>query len=294
MLVSIIIVNYNTFEITCDCIGSVVACTKGVPFEIILVDNASPKDDPDEFLKRFPFIELIKSPVNGGFAKGNNLGIEKAKGDIILLLNSDTILREDSISVAARRYMSFENCGVLGVRLEYPDGKVQHTARKFRSIKGELLDLLRPVLYLMSYQKRAALMLNQYFNADFDTECEWLSGAFFMFRKSILTELNGGKLDERFFMYGEDQLWCYQISKLGYKNYFIAGTAVVHINNASTEKSKQVLLLKKFLDLELEIMRYRGISGIQYMILALMFKIKERLRFGIKLVVFNVFNKQIR
>ncbi len=214
-MISVIIINYNTFNLTCDCIASVIRYTKELPYEIILVDNASPKDNADDFLVRFPDITLVKSPENGGFAKGNNLGIQYATGDIILLLNSDTILTEDSISKAANALNHDPQMGALGVRLIFPDGVVQSSARKFRSIRNELLDLLRPVLMLLPYRKRAELMMNQYFKGDFNTYCDWVSGAFIMFRTSILQQLEGNKLDERFFMYSEDELWCYQFMELG-------------------------------------------------------------------------------
>ena len=88
------------------------------------------------------------------------------------------------------------------------------------------------------------MMLGKYFKGDFDTECDWINGAFLIFNRSILDQLPGGKLDERFFMYGEDHLWSYQIKKLGYRNYFYSGTSIVHINNASTSKDKRFTLLK--------------------------------------------------
>src|ERR1700756_1714891 len=98
MDVSIIIVNYNTFDLTCKCISTVIQCTKGIFYEIILVDNASVECDADLFLQKFPTIRLIKSTTNLGFTGGNNLGIENSGGKYILLLNSDTELTEDSIS----------------------------------------------------------------------------------------------------------------------------------------------------------------------------------------------------
>ena len=80
MDVSIVIINYNTFTITSDCIRSVIQFTSGGSYEIILVDNASTECDPQNFLKEFPQLTLVKSEVNGGFAYGNNLGIQIAKG----------------------------------------------------------------------------------------------------------------------------------------------------------------------------------------------------------------------
>jgi GT2 family glycosyltransferase len=294
MKVSIIIINYNTFQITCDCIESVIQYTQRLPYEIVLVDNASPNDDPDEFLKRFPSIRLIKSKENTGFAGGNNLGITAATGDIILLLNSDTILTEDSISIAAEALEQRKDVGALGVRLVYPDGRLQHTARKFRSIKNELLDVGRPVLKLLPYKKRAGIMLNQYFHGDYDTYADWVSGAFMMFHRSLLKKLPLGKLDERFFMYGEDQLWCFQFQQLGYRNFYLASTTVIHINNASTEPSKQLKLLKKFFEHELSIMEYRKGRSPYYYIFRSILSGKEMLRYYIKVWALKLFRYKIR
>jgi GT2 family glycosyltransferase len=263
-------------------------------YEVVLVDNASPNDNPDAFLEKFPTIKLVKSKENGGFAKGNNLGIAAAKGDIILLLNSDTILTEDSISMAAIHLQQHPDIGALSVRLVYTDGKLQHTGRKFRSIKNELLDFGRPVLKMLPYKKRSQLMLNQYFNGDYDTYTDWVSGAFMMFFKSRLDKLPGKKLDERFFMYGEDQLWCYQFTQLGYPSYYLSQTTVIHIHNASTAPSKQLQLLKKFLALELKIMEYRKGKGLYYYVFSAILTAKEMMRYYIKMVVYKIFNYRIR
>ena len=122
---------------------------------------------------------MIKSPVNGGFAHGNNLGIKEAKGEYVLLLNSDTILIEDTIGKTTFYLMDKDDVGVLGCRMIYPDKKVQYTARRFRSISWELLDLFRFIPMLMPYKIRSKKMLGKYFNHDRNTECDWVNGAFF-------------------------------------------------------------------------------------------------------------------
>src|SRR5258705_9398946 len=159
MQISIIIINYNNFDLTCHCIRSVIQFTSGIEYEIILVDNASSAVDPGNFLIEFPQARLIKSPVNGGFAYGNNLGIGHASGEYILLLNNDTLLTEDSISKSFHHLKNHKNTGALGCRMIFPDGRVQHSARKFRSIGWELLDLFRFIPFMMSYKKRSRLML---------------------------------------------------------------------------------------------------------------------------------------
>lgn len=294
MKVSVIIINFNTFDLTVNCIRSVITHTKGVAYEIVLVDNASTKDNPDKFLELFPGIRLVKSAENGGFAKGNNLGIRHATGDIILLLNSDTILTEDSISVSAHCLSENSRFGVITVRLVYEDGKYQNNARAFRSIRNEILDLLRPLLFLVPYRTRAEIMLNQYFKGDFNTFCDWVSGAYMMFRTNVLEHLPENKLDERFFMYAEDQLWCYQLKQKGCHCYFLSDTTVIHIGNASTEKAKQLKLLNTMLTRELEIMKIRKGGGFYYFVFSMIFVIKEKARYYIKQLVYTLFKHKIR
>lgn len=293
-MVSVIIINYNTFALTCDCIASVIAHTKDVPYEIILVDNASTECNPDLFHTRFPTIHLIKNNRNLGFSAGNNLGIQTAKGEFILLLNSDTLLKEDAISIAAEIMAAKSNLGALGVRMEYPDGALQHTARKFRSISWELLDLLRFIPLLMPYDIRAKKMLGKYFKADMDVYCDWLNGAFLMLRRDVLQKMPEGKLDERFFMYGEDHLWGWHIDQLGYQSYFTARARIVHINSGSTKPEKQLQLIPVMYRNELAIMRIRKGKGLYYLCFLLLYGAKEWSRYFIKRIVFSLTGKKIR
>lgn len=294
MNLSLIILNYNTFQLTSDCIRSVIRVTKAVDYEIILVDNASTEGGADDFLKEFPSIRLIKSEVNGGFAYGNNLGISHSSGEYILLLNSDTILTDDSISKAIDFALSRPDAGVVGCRMTYPDGKIQYTARSFRSISWELLDLFRIIPWLMPYPRRSKRMMGKYFRHDENRECDWLNGAFFLFPRKVLALMQGNKLDDRFFMYGEDQLWCEQIKKLGYRNYFFAGTTIIHINSGSTDLSKQLKLRKTMMRHELEIMRLRKGRGLYYFLFKLIFVAKESVRNMIKYAIYKLTGKLVR
>lgn len=294
MKVSVIIVNFNTRGLTTDCIRSVVQQTSGCDYEIILVDNASTECDPIVFKQEFPSIRLIKSGKNGGFAFGNNLGINEASGDFILLLNSDTILKEDSISKTVSCFNQHPDVGVVGCRMIYPDGKIQFTARRFRTISWELLDLFRFIPYLMTYSKRSRLMLGKYFRHDEPVFCDWLNGAFFLFPKKILNELPENKLDDRFFMYGEDQLWCEQIKNLGYKILFYPGTTIVHINSGSTDLSKQLRLRRTMLKNELEIVSIRKKKGFYFFFFRMIYTTKEFIRNFIKSVYFRLTGKLIK
>ena len=294
MDVSIIIINYNTFQLTSECIRSVIAFTKEISYEIILVDNASTECDADIFREKFPEIILVKSQKNGGFAYGNNLGIENASGEFILLLNSDTILTEDSISKTVEYASQNPNAGVIGCRMIFPDGDIQYTARRFRSIQWELLDLFRFIPMLIPYKSSARLMLGKYFRHDENINCDWVNGAFFLFPKKILSRLPGNKLDDRFFMYGEDHLWCAQIKKLGYNILFFAGTTIVHINSGSTQIERQLDLRKTMMKHELEIMKWRKGNGLYFIIFSLIYKIKESSRNFIKRLVYKSSGRLIR
>ena len=285
--VSIIILNYNTFQLTCNCIESIFQFTKDVEFEIILVDNNSTECDAKLFSARYPNIQLIKSNENGGFAKGNNLGIQQVKSEYILLLNSDTYLVEDAISKCFHHIQKEKLNNVIGCKMIYPNGKIQNTARRFRSISWEILDVFRVILFLLPYQKRAKIMLGKYFDADFNIECDWLNGAFFMFPKLALKLLPNQKLDERFFMYGEDHLWCWQFLQVGIPSYFFSETKIVHINNASTSSEKRLRLRKVMLHNELEIMKYRKGEGLYYFLFKLIYSAKENFRF----FVFKILKK---
>lgn len=292
-MLSIIIVNYNTVALTADCIRSIYRHVSGTAFEIIVVDNASPTEPPDTLGEMFPDIKLIKSLINGGFAKGNNLGISHAAGNIILLLNSDTYLESDCLTAPTNYLRTHPHTGALSIHITYPDGRFQHTARRFRSIGRELLDLGRPFLKMLPYKKRSRFMLNQYFGGDYDTPADWVSGAFMMFRKETLQHLPDGKLDERFFMYGEDQLWCYQFQQAGLQNYFLSAPRVVHIANASTEPAKRARLLKTMTDHELDIIAYRKGKGLYYLVFKGIFLLKEYGRFYMKQAALKYFNRQI-
>ena len=292
--VSAIIINYNTFALTSNCIRSVIEHTHGINYEIILVDNASTECVAGDFLKEFSSVKLIRSESNGGFAFGNNLGIEKATGNYFLLLNSDTMLQEDSISKAVEYMQQHTEAGVVGCRMTYPNGKVQYSARRFRSISWELLDLFRFIPWLMPYNKRAKRMLGKYFRHDADMDCDWVNGAFFLFPRKVFDQLPGKKLDDRFFMYGEDQLWCEQIRSLGFKILFYSGTTIIHINSGSTDQSKQLKLRKTMMKHELEIMRQRKGKGMYYFFFKIIFVTKEATRNLIKSIIFRLTGRMKR
>lgn len=228
MHVSIIIINYNTFQLTCNCIDSIYRCEPSLDFEIILVDNASSEHDPTDFLKRYPSITLIKSPLNVGFAKGNNLGIAHAKGEYVLLLNSDAELLSDAISSSLKLSKTYNNVGVVTTRLEYPNGEVQHNCQRFPSIRYKLFELFR-LQKILGKKRGGEILLGPFFDYRSIIFPDWVWGTFFLFRREMLNALPDKKLADDFFMYVEDIQWCMDFRNIGYKILFNPGARVLHL-----------------------------------------------------------------
>ena len=225
-MVSIIVVHYNTFDLTKACIAS---CVKHVqsPFEMILVDNGSEEKPLDELLIEFPDVKYIRSGGNIGFAKGNNLGIDEAKGEFILLLNSDCELTEDSVTKSMTQLKKIPDVGVLACSLIFPDGETQNNYQSFPSVKADLLEATR-LFKLMNKERFATQYENRLLDNRKNHYCDWVWGAFFMFRKSDLELLKEKQLNASFFMYGEDMEWCWQFAKIGKRSYYFSETTVIH------------------------------------------------------------------
>src|SRR5258708_6435494 len=125
MQLSIIIINYNTFQFTCNCIQSIHEKLIDVEYEIVLVDNASVECDANLFKEKFPDINLVISKINTGFTGGNNLGIENSKGEYLLLLNSDTELINNAPKICLDYIRQHKEVGMVTCQLLYPNGKIQ-------------------------------------------------------------------------------------------------------------------------------------------------------------------------
>ena len=242
--VSIIIINYNTFQLTCDCIRSVLDNTR-CNVEIILVDNASSECDASLFVERFPAIKLIKSDINLGFAKGNNLGIQQARADYILLLNSDTTLLNNAIDLSVERIKKDARIGALSCQLVSADGSLQAASNEFSSISKNIGRAFR-------LQKIIPGLRFKNLDLQVEHETEWIWGTFFLFPSQILQRLPQNKLPDNFFMYGEDKQWCYRFKRLGYSIIYYPSAKVQHLIGASSSDKENDRFVKYFLPNEYE------------------------------------------
>lgn len=261
--VTIIIINYNTFNLTCNCIKSVIEHSSGFTYEIILVDNASQECKADDFLNIFPAIKLVKCSENIGYAAGNNVGIKQASGKNILLLNSDTILKSNMIKSINDYLESIPGVGVVTPSIIYPNGIHQSVAQRFPSIKYSLFELFR-LHKLISKEKAGKLLLGSFFNYDKTVEADWVWGTSFLIRKEIVQKMLGGKLDEEYFMYCEDMQWCMDIRKVGYEIHFYKDAEVIHLMGGSSGEKNELMLKNNELFLK------RNYSFIHYKIIKLL------------------------
>ncbi|RZK29369.1 MAG: glycosyltransferase, partial [Hymenobacter sp.] len=213
--------------------------TKGVSYEIVVVDNASTECDPSRFVEAFPNIKLVRNPNNSGFAKGNNLGIQHAEGETILLFNSDAACLNDALTLTYRALMAAPQVGLTTARLEYPTGAIQPSCGRFPSVGLQLLELSR-LQKLLSAEQKGRVLQGTFFDYVQPLSPDWVWGTYFHIRREVLERMPEGKLADDFFMYAEDLQWSYTVRQLGYDIRYVPEAHVLHHFSQSTKKEKRL------------------------------------------------------
>ncbi|MCL5951463.1 MAG: glycosyltransferase family 2 protein [Chloroflexi bacterium] len=233
---SIIIVNYNTFDLTRQCIVSVIEADKGISREIILVDNASTDGSASLLGAMFPTIRLIANPQNVGFAAGNNRGIVCATGRYVLLLNSDTIVRAGVLAGSVEFLNQHPDAGAVGVTLVGIDGKAQVSYGQFHSRSSALADVFPcgRILPRSILARRAGQIPPA---TSEPMAVGYVSGAYFLVRRDVIDEI--GLFDQGFFMYSEEMDWCWRMREKGWKTYLLPGLEIVHLGGGSYGKQSE-------------------------------------------------------
>jgi GT2 family glycosyltransferase len=224
--VSIVMVNWNAGQMTASALASIYEQTRGVTFELIVVDNGSTRDDSATMLPgRFPSITFIANSWNMGFSAANNQGIASATGRYVLLLNNDTIQTEDAISAAVRYMDGHPDVGALGIEHRNADAE--------RSLQGSTSTFPEPWRELRWLLTFPAATSDRRTTAagDLERDVDWVTGSFLMIRRACLEDV--GLLDERFFVYEEDIDWCRRAWNKGWKVRFWRGATMVHIGAAT-------------------------------------------------------------
>ena len=251
MDLSIIIINYKTKDLTLQTLTSIFkADPPSGKMEVFLIDNHSQDDTPVTVKQQFPQVKQILSSTNLGFAGGNNLGLRQAKGRYILLLNSDTIIEPDTLTVMIKYMDANPQVGLSTCRVELADGRIDPASHRgfptpWASLTYYLgLEKLFPHVKLFSQYHQGWKDLTQVHEIDSPV------GAFFFLRKSALNQV--GLLDEAFFMYAEDLDLAFRIKKSGWQVMYVPLTTITHLKGASginsTDKSKKIITTKAFFD----------------------------------------------
>lgn len=227
MNVSVIIVNYNTCELTRKCIESIYSFTKENSFEIILVDNNSSDDSVEVISSRFPEVKLILNDTNIGFGRANNRGNAIAKGEFVFFLNSDTYLISDAIKSFYDYMKDVKHSNVAVVGGELLSGHDFDTVSY-----GNLPSVFEYFSYLgfkKFYQnyfdkKLASGIVNK------DSEIKevgYVNGADMFFRKEIFDLV--GQFDEDFFLYFEETELSYRVREKGFISMIIPSVKIIHL-----------------------------------------------------------------
>ena len=229
MDVSVIIVNYNTCKMTCECIDSIVEKTHGICYEIILVDNAS-TDGSKEFFERDSRIAYIYSEHNGGFGYGNNLGMKVAKGNYFLLLNSDTLLVNNAVKEFFDYAEKHDSKKVYGCYLQHIDDSYCDSFFYFPAftIKDFMMRIIKRQRYVPV--------------ENVSRKVEAVSGADMFFHREIYEKTGG--FDENIFLYGEEGEWQYRLSKAGYHCWLIPTPKIIHLEGKSMNMSPSKMAIK--------------------------------------------------
>ena len=235
MNLSIVVLSYNTKDLTSSCVNSVFNSyekeLKRGDFEILVVDNAS-TDDTIPFIGKLkneiPNLRLIENKENYGFSKGNNIGAKEAKGNYVLFLNSDTEVKDKGFLRMLEFMESHGNVGILGGKLKNLDNSVQKSAGKFYTLFNLFLMLVGA--------ERLGLLRSSPSKV---RKVDWVSGACMMVRKSTFEKLGG--FEEKLFMYMEDMELCFRAKKQGFLTYFYPDVELLHKERGSSNRAFAII-----------------------------------------------------
>ncbi|MFD1139458.1 glycosyltransferase family 2 protein [Paenibacillus urinalis] len=236
MDLSIIIVNYNTRQLTLDCIASVYESRMEYAYEIILIDNHSSDGTVEAVAEQFPEVRLIANRENTGFAKANNQGLAIANGRYSLLLNSDTVVQQDTLQTMLSFMDAPENkkVGAAGCKIILPDGSLDKACKRGFPTPSASFYYAFGISNLFPHNPK----YNQYQLGHLDPDqaypIDCLVGAFMLVRREAIEQVGG--LDETFFMYGEDIDWCYRIKQADWDIHYYPYTYIIHYKGASSRR----------------------------------------------------------
>jgi GT2 family glycosyltransferase len=236
ILISIVIVNYKVPEFLKETIRSVCEAQLYEKSEIIVVDNDSRDKSKEIITASFPNVIWIQMKSNVGFGKACNIGVRKAQGEYILLLNPDTVISKNTLSTSLEFLESHPDVGLMGPKILNSDGTLQESCHRSFPSPLDAFYHLSGISKLFPKNKRFGKYYLTYLDPDTSTQVDAVSGSFMFLKRSLYSQIGG--FDERFFMYGEDMDICWRISDAGYKVWYYPGTQIIHRKGKSSSKVK--------------------------------------------------------
>ncbi len=231
---SVIIVSWNARGYLRDCLNSIYKTIGQMECEIIVVDNASTDGSAEMVVAEFPAVKLIRSPVNLGFAKANNLGLKAASGSWLALVNSDVVLHPNCFQELVSFMEGQGDVGLVGPKIMGWDGFLQRTCRRLPTVWNTTCRMLA----LDAVFSRWSLFSGRemrHWKHDNQAEVEVLSGCFWLARREAVEKV--GMLDERFFFYAEDVDWCKRFREAGWKVMFMPRATATHFGGGSSSNA---------------------------------------------------------
>jgi hypothetical protein len=230
---SIICVNWNSLDYLLDCIASIYEHTRGISFEVVVVDNASPEGGVEILEQRFPQVKIVRSNKNVGFAGANNLGFRQSTGRYVLLLNPDTKLIGPAINIMLEQIRSLPDAGIVGCKLLNTDLSTSTSSiQKFPTILNQLFNVehLRLTFPTFPLWDIGPLFCEN----PHPVKVEVIPGACMMLTRDAFERV--GLLSEDYFMYAEDIDLNYKLRRLGLSSYYIGEARIVHHGGGSSSR----------------------------------------------------------
>ncbi|OQW94400.1 MAG: glycosyl transferase [Beggiatoa sp. IS2] len=239
--ISIVIVSFNTRDILRECLQTLIKEANTLNHEVIVIDNASIDKSAEMVATEFPTVQLIRSPINLGFAAANNLGFAQAKGRYIILLNSDAFLTAQALTKALTFMETHPNVGMGGARLIGKDGAWQPSARIFPSLLNHLLTI-SGLSTKYAKSRFFGRVDRTWANPAQAAAVDWVPGAFAIIRRSVLETV--GYFDEQFFLYYEEVDLCKRIKTAGHEIWYLPEVVVVHLGGESSKTLEDMTISK--------------------------------------------------
>lgn len=232
--ISVIIVSWNACNYLRKCLLTIAATGSSCVKEVIVVDNASTDGSPEMVAAEFPAVTLIQTGQNLGFARANNVGLKRATGDYLALVNSDVELHADCFQQLIAYLEVHPDAGLIGPKVLGGDGLLQRTCRRLPTVWNTLCRTLALDGVLGRWSLFSGREMRHWDHQNL-MEVEVLSGCFWLARKQAVDQVGG--LDERFFFYAEDVDWCQRFRAAGWKVVFVPTASATHYGGASSSNA---------------------------------------------------------